>query len=135
MSEQWVKWKPVNDLSPKYYIESMADGFDGFIIVLSDASDEKKKVKVIFEDSVHAYRSTDESFRQNTINVLNEIYGLQFYSKWTLFKVVDSEYMQWLSEQSYSIVDSQPLIHFSFLAVDSIVDVIAAYEPKVELLR
>ncbi len=100
MIEQWFKWKPVKNLSSKYYIESITDGIEGFIIVLSDASDEKKKVKVVFEDSVHAYRSTDESFRQNTIDALDEIYGTLFYSEWTLFKIVDSEYMQWLSGQS-----------------------------------
>ncbi|MBM7615098.1 hypothetical protein JOC73_001660 [Alkaliphilus hydrothermalis] len=134
MSEQWVEWKPVDGLSQKYYIESISDVLDGFRIVLSDADKEENKVNVIFENSVHAYRSTDESFRQSTINILDEAYGTQFYSEWTFFKVVNSEYMKWLSVQSYNIIDSESLIHFSFFAVDSIVDVIAAYEPKVELL-
>lgn len=135
MAEQWVRWRPIEGLSSKYYIELIEDNFNGFKIVLSDANDEKNKINVIFESSVHAYRSTDESFRQSTINIINEVYGIQFYSEWTFFKVVDSEYIQWLSAQSYSIAESEPLIHFSFLAVDSIVDVIAAYEPKIELLR
>lgn len=74
-------------------------------------------------------------FRQSTINDLDARYGMEFYSEWTFFKVVNSEYMQWLSKQSYSIVGSEPLIHFSFLAVDSIVDVIATYGPKVEVLK
>lgn len=131
MAEQWVKWKPVEGLSNKYYVESISDGFDGFEMVLSDSDDEEKKIKVIFEDSVHAYRSTDESYRQSTINAIDKEYGTHFYSEWTFFKVADSEYTQWISAQSYSIADSEPLIHFSFIAVDSIVDVIAAYEPKV----
>lgn len=38
-------------------------------------------------------------------------------------------------DQSYGIAESEPLIHFSFLAVDSIVDVIAAYEPKIKITR
>lgn len=134
MSEQWIKWEPDNDLSPKYYIESITDSLEGFIIILSDNNDKKKKVKVIFKESVHAYRSTDESFRQSTINILDESYGTHFYTEWTFFKVINSEYIQWLSKQSYSIVDSEPLIHFSFLSVDSIIDVIAAYEPQIELL-
>lgn len=134
MLGQWIKWEPIECLSSKYYIHSISDGLEGFIIVLSDANDENKKVKVIFEDSVHTYRSTDESFRQSTINDLDEIYGTQFYSDWTLFKVSNSDYMQWLSAQSYSIIDSESLIQFTLLAVDSVVEIIAAYEPKVELL-
>ena len=130
---KWIKWEPIEGLSSKYYINSILDGLEGLIVVLSDANDENKKVKVVFEDSVHTYRSTDESFRQSTINDLDEIYGTQFYSDWTFFKVTNSEYMQWLSAQSYSIIDSEPLIHFIFLAVDSVVDIIATYEPKVEL--
>lgn len=62
MLGQWIKWEPIDSLSSKYYIESTSDGLDEFKVVLSDANNEKKKVEVIFKDSVHAYRSTDESF-------------------------------------------------------------------------
>ncbi|QQE74225.1 hypothetical protein KDJ56_20675 [Brevibacillus composti] len=132
MQENWERWEPVFGLSSKYYVESLSDSIEGFRILLSDANDEKKKVEVIFEDSVHAYRSTDESFRQSAINMIDELYGTEFYAEWTFFKVTNSKYIQWLSEQSYGITESESLIHFSILAGDSIVDVIAAYEPKIK---
>lgn len=135
MQENWERWEPVSGLSSKYYVESLSDTVEGFRVVLSDANDEKKKVEVIFEDSVHAYRSTDESFRQSIINTIDERYGTEFYTEWTFFKVSNSEYIQWLTEQSYGIAESEPLMHFSFLAVDSIVDVIAAYEPKIKITK
>jgi hypothetical protein len=131
VEENWERWEPISDLSSKYYIESISDSIKGFSVLLSDANDENKKVEVLFEDSVHAYRSTDESFRQITINSIDERYGTKFYAECTFFKVTNSEYIQWLSGQSYGIADSESLLHFSFLAVDSIVDVIAAYEPKI----
>ncbi|GAC43779.1 hypothetical protein [Paenibacillus popilliae] len=132
MQENWERWEPVSGLSSKYYIKSLSDSIEGFKLFLFDANDEKKKVEVVFEDSVHAYRSTDESFRQSTINTINERYGTEFYAEWTFFKVTNSGYIRWLSEQSYGIAESEPLIHFSILAGDSIVDVIAAYEPKIK---
>ena len=121
-------------MSSKYYIESISDSINGFRIVLSDANDESKRVEVLFEESVHAYRSTDESFRQSTINNLDGRYGTEFFRDNTFFKVTNSEYIHWLSLQSYGIAESETIFHFSFLAVDSIVDVIAAYEPKVSKL-
>lgn len=132
MSEQWERWEPIRSLSSKYYIESISDSIKCFKITLCESDDERKKVEVVFEDSVHAYRSTDESFNLKTINTLDEQYGTKFYSNWTFFKVNNSEYTNWLSKQSYGIADSQPLIHFCLIASDSIVDVIAAYEPKIE---
>lgn len=132
MQENWERWEPISGLSSKYYVESLSDSIEGFRILLSDAYDEYKKVEVLFEDSVHAYRSTDESFRQSVINKIDERYGTEFYSEWTFFKVTNSEYIQWLSEQSYGIAES--LTHFSILAGDSIVDVIAAYEPKIAII-
>lgn len=134
MEEDWQKWEVGSDLSAKYYIESISDSINGFRILLSDANDESKKVEVLFEDSVHAYRSTDESFRQSTINNLDERYGTEFFRDNTFFKVTNSEYIHWLSLQSYEIAESESIFHFSFLAVDSVVDVVAAYDPKVSKL-
>ena len=133
--EYWAKWVPINDAAAKYYVDSISDGIEGFKVLLSDADDEQNKVEVIFEESVHAYRSTDESFRQSTINFIYERYGTEFLAEWTFFNVTNSDYIQWLSGQSYGMAESEPLIHFSFLAVDSIVDVIAAYEPKIKVTR
>jgi len=72
--------------------------------------------------------------KSSVINKIDERYGTEFYAEWTFFKVTNSEYIQWLSEQSYGIAESESLIHFSILAGDSIVDVIAAYEPKITII-
>ncbi|KKO54063.1 hypothetical protein [Paenibacillus sp. DMB20] len=134
MEEIWRIWEVGNEMKSKYYVESIIDNIEGFRILLSEANDESKKVEILFEDSVHAYRSTDESFRQSTINYLDEYYGTEFYRDRTFFKVSNSKYIQWLSLQSFGIADSEPVHHFSILAVDSVVDIIAAYEPKISKL-
>lgn len=134
MQEQWIKWEPVNGLIENYYVEHIFDGMDGLKIQLSEANDRKNKVNIIFEDSVYAYRSTDESFRQSTEFELGRKYGNEFYFKWAFFQVIDSSYLAWLSEQSYTITDSLSLKHFCFFAVDSVIDVINDSEPKVEMI-
>ena len=130
LEEIWETWEIENTMTSKYYVESITDSIKGFRILLSDAKVESKKLVVLFEDSVHSYRSSDESYRLNTINNLDERYGTEFYRDNTFFKVTNSEYIKWISLESYGIVESALIFHFSFIAADSIVDVIAAYEPK-----
>ena len=135
MTEQWIRWEPISGLADKYEIESISDTFDRFTVILSDLKDEEKKVKVTFEGSVDAYRAVNESFRLKTFSELHEKYGVDFYGWWTFFKVADSEYLKWLSEQSYGISDAYSMIHFSFFGVETVLDVLTNYEPKVELIE
>jgi hypothetical protein len=69
------------------------------------------------------------------LNYIDEKYGTEFYSQWTLFKVTNSEYLEWISNQSFDIAESENLTHFAIVVVDSIIDIIAAYEPKIENYR
>jgi len=130
--EKWIKWEPITNLSDTYYIDSIIDDCDGLKIVLSESKNEHNKLSIIFESSVDFYAKTDETFVGSIINELNQLYGTKFYSEWTFFKRINSDHIQQLSKQSYGIADSRNLIHFSIIATDSILDVIAAYEPKIE---
>jgi hypothetical protein len=43
--------------------------------------------------------------------------------------------MQWLLEESETIAHGWPLLHFSLIAFDSIVDIVNDYEPKIEFIK
>jgi len=131
MQEQWTRWEPIAGLSQKYYIESISDTIEGFKILLFDANDREKKILVSFPNSVDAYRSTDESYILLTVSNLDKVYGDKFYGEWTFFKIKNSEYLKWISVQSYSSSDFFNFTHFCFLATDSVVDVVTNYEPVV----
>ncbi len=134
MLEDWIKWEPAAGLSKKYYIDSILDDVEKFEVTLSSAENEIKKIKVIFEDSVYSHCRTNESFRVKIIYDLDKKYGTDFYGDWTFFKVTNSSYLQWLSRQSTTISNSRNLVHFSFVAVDSILDVINVSDPKIEFI-
>lgn len=135
MHEIWNRWEPVNNLAKKYYIESITERIDDkFKILLSDAEDEKKKVLISFPHGVDAHRNTNESYILSTLTSLKTHYGTEFYSDWTFFKVENSEYLKWISEQSYGIYEDCKFTHFCILAVDSMVDIITNYEPTVTFL-
>jgi hypothetical protein len=133
-AEQWAQWRPIDNLSAKYYVDSISDTLEGFTIQLSTENKHDGAVLVVFEISVDAYRSTDESYRLSTISDLSKRYGDSFYGTWTFFKVSNSEYLQWLSTQSFEITDTLDFIHFAFVTGDSILDVICIYEPKVKFV-
>lgn len=135
MSEQWVRWEPIQNLAQRYSIESISDTLDGFKIVLFEENAEQNKLQIFFDNSVDAYRSTYESFRQKIINDLHEKYGQSFYVNWSFFKINNSSYVQWLSEESYGITDMIGVMHFSIVTKEEIVDIIACYQPDVKLLE
>lgn len=137
MQEKWYRWEPANNLSKNYYIKSITDSVeDKFKIILSDAENSNKKILISFAHGVDAYRCTNESFTFLTIDSLEKTYGTDFYSNWAFFKVEDSEYLKWISKQSYGVYDGSkfPFTHFCILGVDAVVDIINTYEPTITFL-
>ena len=132
MIEKWIKWEPVEGLYSTYYVDILVDSKKEFKIILSEEKNPQKKIQIIFENSVYAYRNTYESFRQNTIHILKKQYGESFYINWTFFKITNSSYLSWLAEQSYGITDEINLTHFSIIAANEIIDIVAGYEPTIK---
>ena len=128
--EIWTRWKPLENLASAYYIDILVDDLKCFKLILSEVKDESKKVTILFENYVLAYRNTDESFRQNLMAWLDKEYGGEFWCKWNFFKVSNSNYVSWLAEQSYDFSESEGIVHFSIIDIDCMVDIIANYEPK-----
>ena len=122
-------------LSTNYNLVSVVDNMEGFEILLSDDSNDKKGIRIIFKNSVESYRCSDETYRLKTFEDLSDQHGTKFYAEWSFFRVLNSRYLHWLSEQSCGISDSRPLMHFSFFTTNSILDIITSYEPKVEFVE
>lgn len=133
MQEQWARWEPVAGLAPQYYIERVLEDFDeGFKVVLFEASNRKRKVHIKFKRSVECYTMTDESYVSNLLINLREQYGLEFYRDSTFFKVTNSDYLKRLSVLSSGISDEFDFTHFVVFGLDSMLDIIAKYEPEIE---
>ncbi len=135
MRTQWTKWEPIPHLTEKYNLKSISDGENGTEIILFDIKNSNHKVEISFTYPVDIYRRSDEKYLLETIDQLKQQYGADFYTKWTFFKVTNSPYLQWLSEQSYNITDSTGLTHFALITTNSIVDIIDPCEPKIKLIN
>lgn len=131
--EEWMRWEPINGVEGKYFVNLLSLSDDGLVIRLSDW-DEKKKIEVIFDGYVDAYRYTNDSFSFKIPAVLSEKYEKGFYKDWSFFKVVNSDYLHWLSEKSSGYADDFPFVHFCIMGGDEIVDILSRYEPEVRII-
>lgn len=134
MQEKWVQWKPLENLANKYSVKLMTMSMRDFKILLIDTDADTPDVSIVFSYPINTFRNSEEAFRLQTIGYLNENYGGDFYSTWSLFKVENSEYLKWLSEQSGGLSDFYKMIHFCIITDDEIFDFVASDEPKVEFV-
>lgn len=133
LNETWTHWKPLEHLASTYYVDSIISTGKTFKVNLYEEDDKDKKVTILFENSVFTYRYTYELFRTYLIFTLDGLYGKKFWADWRFFKVLNSEYLNWLSSQSVTNSNTLDLTHFSIITLDAVVDIIAGYEPKVIL--
>ncbi|MCA9508849.1 MAG: hypothetical protein KC505_10555 [Myxococcales bacterium] len=132
MQEKWVKWEPLNGLMQKYYVDTVSTSIECCLkIVLIDEQNSAKKVHLVFEKFVAAYRYAHESFMNDLIFNLRESHGKSFYAEWTFFKVENSTYIEWLTEKSEGTFMPKDYIHFSLVCGDVVLDVISVDDPIV----
>lgn len=128
MTEQWIKWEPIPELFPHYRIDKISNTLEDLSILLSQANNPDIKIRVTFKEPIEAYRNTYETFR---IKISNKYECRSFH------KVEDSEYLQWLFEQSKSsnLDNNMKFTHFAITTDDTVLDIIAKYDPLVEFVH
>ncbi len=135
MQEEWIRWVPIEGLIEKYDVDFLLNGKKGLIIRLCQDENKTSKIDIIFENYADAYRHTNESFRIKTVHELAQKYDKKFYGRWTFFKVSNSEYLKWFSEESCEYSNEFDFAHYCILGTDSVIDIIARYEPTVTFLE
>lgn len=129
--EVWTRYQPAYPiLKPPYDIISIKDNMDNLKIILHSTKC-NQKLEVIFGSS-WAHRKSYETFRLNLVSQLSKQYGSEFYVEWSFFKIDNSNYLKWLSEESNRWTDKLKLNHFVIIGVDFIMDIIATEEPQIK---
>ena len=132
--ETWVRWELNRALMKKYYLDNVSWPDKGLLITLR-ADNNEQVIEIFFNDSIDAFRYTNESFCFKIFENLTKQYGDDFYKNWSFFKVQNSEYLQWLSNKSHGWSDSFSFTHFCILGGDEIVDIVTNYEPEVKVVK
>jgi len=136
MQEQWSRWEPVLGLDGRYDVDTILDTDDGrgLIITLYSYKNNNQKVEVIFDRPPESYRHTNESFIIELPYDLSKRYGKGFYADWNFFKIANSRYLAGLACVSHEHFKASDFSHFCIFCPDSVLDIIACYEPVVRII-
>lgn len=134
-TEKWVKWEPVENLAKVHFIEIVKDGMSSLVITFFEDRNQNKTFQLIFDETVIAYRNVDEGYRLTIYDKCIQDDGKDLYGNWTFFKAINSDYMQWLKEQTNMAFDFELSTHFVIYTVNAVVDVVAISEPIIKYLK
>jgi hypothetical protein len=122
MLEKLIRWEPTSGIAPvPYKIGDIERSQNELSFFLYQSTNTQPNICVIFKKWVWAYRYTKTLLHH-------------CHETWPFFKVDNSSYLQWLSEQSGGLSNNPRLKHFSFITPSTLLDVIDSREPKIELL-
>lgn len=121
--EQWTKWVPYGESLGKKYTKKNLVLDKNFKILAENESREAKDILINFSEGVSVFRVTDIAYCSSILQTIDRAYGKNFHQKWTFFKVINSEYVKWLYEESLQIVNLNTN-HYVFVFTNYIVDVV-----------
>ena len=134
-NQQWLHWKPIGlDLYGNYETNQIIDKRDFFKLLITKVVNQEL-VEITFDKSVWAFRRTSESFRQNVFKDLSLTYGDDFYINWSFFKIENSNYLNWLKEESDGVSNHLKLVHYVIMTLDDVFDIVANYEPRIQIIN
>lgn len=133
MVEQWEEWTPICNASGKYILDAITDIPENFSVTFSGVNREQKRIRVDF-GRVQAYQFTDVNLQSNLIRGLDELLQERLRGSFIFYRVTNSRYLQWLTDQSYGFIPEN-FMHFSFVAENFILDVVDSDEPKIQILE
>lgn len=130
----WEKWIPLNNIPPKLFKDHLIDDENGLKIVFFEEI-EGPKYSFLFEGYVHSYRNTDEGSLLKTLEYVDKYYQHLDYGKWTLFKLKQSSYLEWYTEQTFGMYKNiYQIEHYVFFTSDDVIEVLSADPPIITVL-
>jgi len=131
LKEEWLMWEPLSNLQGDYYREYVIDSVhEGFKVIIGDHNNDNKKIQLSFGPDIVGYRDTYETyFWLMQKDFLRD--GSYFY------KVINSKYIQWLSDISNGISSSmEPTMqHFVIFSEESTLEILSRFEPEVAFIE
>lgn len=132
--DQWIRWEPISNLAEKYFVGNVDDNDQSLIFTLVNLYDNTIKTTVHFDKTAYAYATTSYPDLLTKVDKLAEQYGKEFIKQWSFFKVNHSTFIKTIHQQEPQIPNVDKWIHFVLVCTNSIIEVIAVNEPRVELI-
>ena len=137
MNEIWEVWHPQGQTIYKSYIYSVIDYRSSKLIIT--LSNNKLKphhaVEINFYNGASSSTILEGLFIEKLKDSLIQEYGEPFLQSSSCFKIKNSLYVEWASTQSYEIVGLPHAQHLCIFTSDTVVHLIAPYEPHIRFLE
>lgn len=120
---QIQRWEPnIKEFPTSIFIWGLYDDAEGFWVICKDVQS-NRRFQFRF-DNYMAYRNSDEGSWLKSLHLFPNN-----SREWCLFKTNESDFIQWIKEESNSIHSSDTIIHYFFTTQDDIVEVLSVEEP------
>ncbi|HBO1343770.1 MULTISPECIES: hypothetical protein [Pseudomonas] len=125
-SEVYVEWFPGGDSSERFSLEYISDTRKGLQICIHPTSDASKLLTLDFNiNDIVGYKVANDSYtwRSESNRLRNKEHSL--------FKVENSNYINWFKEETYDSVDLSSALHYCLLLGEESIDIVVLNAPSV----
>ncbi|MDS0526758.1 hypothetical protein NNC19_13785 [Clostridium sp. SHJSY1] len=128
----WEKYYEECSMPQRFELEALVNDKNGLKLRLSDYESDNKFVDIIFKDGPVAYRCLDEVEYLKTMNYLNNTYESEYFEDCKIFKVKNSEFMEWIKNESFETFDceSKGCEQYVIFTVKEVIEVITCSKPE-----
>jgi len=135
MKEQLVKWELNKSHEEVYIIEKSKFINLGLTITLISSNPKKRKIKLLFNSVVFAYRNNLTNYNEWLKACASlEKNNFCMNPNWSFFKVLNSKYIKWASEESCTVSDINELTHFMIIGKNITIEVLDISDPEISFL-
>lgn len=120
VKDQVIRWIPLPELEGTYALYKLGGREGELIITLANKNDSKTLVEIIPNGLLIGYRKTVEASL-----VVNE---------GSFFKVINSTFVEFLVEESYTVYLGSDFQHYLFITPESKIEVVCGREPSVRII-
>lgn len=128
--ENWKQWILEKDMPLPDDIRSVLIDDEGLVISCIDKT-KMKRIIFKFLGSIYTYRFTDEGCFLKTLYYLSKQYGESFIQSTSLFKVEDSNYLQWFKEESCDAWGVENFEHYVIYTQNDVLEILSPYPPEI----
>jgi hypothetical protein len=120
------RWTPVDSIPKELFLDEIVDDYRGMSISLRGENSDRVLL-VQFGLFVLSYQSTAEHCVLKTLDDNPDIKG-----PWPLFMSRNSEYINWLVQESYKIIENDAILHYLIKHADGIINIVSSKAPQVK---
>lgn len=127
--ELWEALKCDLEIPQVYGCDQITEDENG--LILKFICKDEKKVIIAFEGVVYSFRRSIESVFITTFSYLRNNYDESFYKAHWIFKVKNSNYLEWIQKESGDLYTQESIQHFVFYTPEEVIEVLSPFPPQI----